>query len=432
MAFIVHGASFHGQADLGADLSTMASQPSSKNSLICTGCNNFEAGSHDDLKEHYRTEWHRHNLKRKVAGLAPIDKGVFEERVAAYVSEKDQTRGKKKEHLSQKARDKQEKKEQEKKERLAAGLPERAEQQPEVELPDFNAMTEEEFMDWKVAHSEKLELSDSLFDRHSEENVSEALEYMAKQFGFFVPFLDDCLDLEGLVHYLGQKVAIGNCCLWCARSFGSIEAVRQHMCDKGHCKICIEGSEEEYQDFYSRDLETKTWQQLLEEDSDSDSEWSTDEEDELDGEDKAEAERAQGAQSSALVVATQGKLAEAARMSKKHAKTVSELVIGGVSGGAASRVLGHRAFRNYYRQNLRPERIGMSWQRGQRNEKIIRLLTDSYKANGIMTLYKGSSRVAKANRQVEKQEKQRDHKWWMKVGIKANKFHQVRREDYHA
>lgn len=56
--------------------------------------------------------------------------------------------------------------------------------------------------------------------------MSENLEYMAKQFGFFVPFLENVIDLEGLVEYLGQKVAIGNVCLWCGKSFHSLEAVR--------------------------------------------------------------------------------------------------------------------------------------------------------------------------------------------------------------
>mmetsp|Transcript_29853 Transcript_29853/g.71763 ORF Transcript_29853/g.71763 Transcript_29853/m.71763 type:complete len:195 (-) Transcript_29853:230-814(-) len=193
------------------------------------------------------------------------------------------------------------------------------------------------------------------------------------------------------------------------------------MLDKAHCKICLEGCEDEYQDFYSRDLAATSG--LGEEEE----EWETDDEMELDGEEKAEAEGmdyAQGAGSGG--VSRQGKEGEAARLSKKHARTVSELVL---SGHAPSKVLGHRAFKAYYRQKLRPE--GEERRGGEANAKIVGLLTDSYKANGILTQYKGSSRVAKANRQVEKQEQQREHKWWTKVGIKANKFHQVRREDFH-
>ena len=38
--------------------------------------------SEEEMKEHYRSDWHRYNLKRKVAGLAPLSREAFEERSA--------------------------------------------------------------------------------------------------------------------------------------------------------------------------------------------------------------------------------------------------------------------------------------------------------------------------------------------------------------
>ena len=38
--------------------------------------------SEEEMKEHYRSEWHRQNLKRKVAGLPPLTREAFEERQA--------------------------------------------------------------------------------------------------------------------------------------------------------------------------------------------------------------------------------------------------------------------------------------------------------------------------------------------------------------
>ena len=38
--------------------------------------------SEEEMKEHYRSDWHRYNLKRKVAGLAPLPLVVYEERAA--------------------------------------------------------------------------------------------------------------------------------------------------------------------------------------------------------------------------------------------------------------------------------------------------------------------------------------------------------------
>lgn len=34
-------------------------------------------------KAHYKLDWHRYNLRRKVAGLAPVDQGDFDRRLAA-------------------------------------------------------------------------------------------------------------------------------------------------------------------------------------------------------------------------------------------------------------------------------------------------------------------------------------------------------------
>ncbi|CAN0486274.1 unnamed protein product, partial [Ectocarpus sp. 8 AP-2014] len=37
----------------------------------------------DAHKTHYKLDWHRYNLRRKVAGLAPVDQGDFDRRLAA-------------------------------------------------------------------------------------------------------------------------------------------------------------------------------------------------------------------------------------------------------------------------------------------------------------------------------------------------------------
>jgi len=36
----------------------------------------------DIQREHYRQDWHRYNLKRKVAGLQPISHDLFKEKIA--------------------------------------------------------------------------------------------------------------------------------------------------------------------------------------------------------------------------------------------------------------------------------------------------------------------------------------------------------------
>lgn len=78
---------------------------------------------------------------------------------------------------------------------------------------------------------------------------------MTKAHGFFIPDIEYLSDLEGLIKYLGEKVSVGNICLYCngkGRQIKSLEAVRKHMIDKGHCKIPYDTENEmmEIVDFY--------------------------------------------------------------------------------------------------------------------------------------------------------------------------------------
>ena len=314
---------------------------SAENALKCIGCGGYEAENMEELRAHYKSEWHRHNLKRKVAGLAAIGEQDFMLRVAAYVGEQGADRQKKKEHLGKKAREKAEKREKHKdgkaEEAGGGAANSSSEGNSASNLPDFSHMTEEEFMEWRAQNAEQLEDVDSFFDRHRSESLHENLEYMAKKFGFFIPFLDKCNNLDGMLEYIRQKLTVGCVCLWCNKTFYSLGAVRNHMISKSHCKINFEGCEEEYQDFYDIDLSPNS----LGVDEEDEDEWETDEEEEIDEDEMGEEQQG----SSAMIVSTQGKKAEAARMSKKHAKQVSELSISGGEDGAASKVLGHRAFK---------------------------------------------------------------------------------------
>ena len=474
MAFIVHGASAFQGAQL--DLATAVSQPKEEHALTCMSCGapatrpirpcptltssltpharaaivrlsarcdgpphcardyagGFTAPDFEGLREHYKTEWHRHNLKRKVAELAPLTLQEFQERVTAFLSDGGDARSKKKEHLGKRAQEKQAKREQqmrelEEKRQVRAAAQEAGGmeiEEPDEEAakraqqPDFASMTEEEYMDWREQNAVKLSPGDSLFDRHCEDSLELNLEYMSITYGFFIPFLDQCVEVPALVEYLGQKLSIGCVCLWCNKAFSSLDSVQAHMRAKSHCKINFEGCEEEYQDFYEVDLLSKSAP------VEADDDWETDEEEEVDDmEDVVGLQRED--ELSRKVVPTQGKIAEAARMSKKHAKTVNVLELG-------AQVLGHRAFQKYYRQKLRPECLGKYRHRSDANTKIQLLLTDVYRANNVVTVYKGGSRIAKNNKHTAKRDIAEQDRWWMRMGIKTSKFHQVRRCDYHA
>jgi pre-60S factor REI1 len=79
---------------------------------------------------------------------------------------------------------------------------------------------------------------------------------MSSVHSFFVPDRDYLIDISGLLAYLGEKVVVGNICLYCpggSREFASVEAVRRHMIDKSHCKLAFETEDDrnELSDYYN-------------------------------------------------------------------------------------------------------------------------------------------------------------------------------------
>lgn len=127
--------------------------------------------------------------------------------------------------------------------------------------------TIEESIEAKIARARgRIPPNGCLFCAHTSEDIESNLQHMAIQHSFFLPDTEYLVDVEGLLQYLGEKVAIGNVCLYCpankvdeeghpvGNEFGSLEAVRAHMKAKGHCKLAYDTEWErqevsEYYDF---------------------------------------------------------------------------------------------------------------------------------------------------------------------------------------
>jgi len=57
---------------------------------------------------------------------------------------------------------------------------------------------------------------------------------MARTHGFYVPHLDYCIDLPGLIQYLQEKVYVGNVSLLNSKAFHSFEAVQAAAAQRPH------------------------------------------------------------------------------------------------------------------------------------------------------------------------------------------------------
>ncbi|KAI9012070.1 C2H2 type zinc-finger-domain-containing protein [Phycomyces nitens] len=226
---------------------------------------------------HYRSDWHRYNLKRKVAELPPVESDMFQSKFDAQKSAtevKEQTVEFKgycdacrKPFASQNAYANHEQSKKHKEMAAKFALQPKKEKVPviaaepkvdQASLLVTDETTEEEMLakiDEKIKAAPRLEETDCLFCTHKAATFEENMDHMTTVHSFFIPDIDYLVDLRGLIRYLGEKISVGNVCIFCngkGRSYRSLEAVRGHMSDKAHWKIAYEDEDDaaDIVDFY--------------------------------------------------------------------------------------------------------------------------------------------------------------------------------------
>ncbi|CAG8448733.1 1592_t:CDS:2, partial [Scutellospora calospora] len=255
-----------------------------------------------------------------------------------------------------------------------------------VKKTALNARKDDENMQEEI----KLTEIDCLFCTQKSESFEANLTHMTKVHSFFIPELEYLVDLYGLIKFLGEKIAVRNLCLYCngrGKGLKSLEAVRQHMIDKGHCKIAYDRDEDimEVVDFYDFTSsypvdEEEGWENINDE-------WEDVEENLDDNRDK---------------FLKSGLLDE----------DDTELIL---PSGAR---IGHRSLRRYYRQNLRPQE--------DRESIIINRLITQYGGNFDYHRRSGGVLISKSGHAKHAQYYiatfQDKHEFDTRVGIKANKL----------
>ena len=341
----------------------------------------------DIQRAHYKSDWHRYNLKRKVADMPPVTAESFREKVLiAQKAENDsQAQEKNSKHCeicnklfssaNAFSNHLQSKKHKEQEAKCAADKQseEKGEEKRSRNRKKSNnsaSISEEDSGDeYEEIDDECLETTQCLFCPHFSTNFEDNMRHMTKSHSFFIPDVQYITDLEGLVCYLGGKVGLGKLCLYCnnkGKAFYSIEAVQKHMIDKGHCKMFYEDDAVlEFSDFYDF--------------SSSYPDGGKDNED------------VEVGQHDGVLTVSEG---------------TGELCL---PSGAK---VGHRSLKHYYRQNLQPKQV-------KRNEVVVRGLLADYKSLGW------SGTIGEAHRlkvQNLKMKKKFQSKRELKLGVKGNKL----------
>lgn len=138
-------------------------------------------------------------------------------------------------------------------------------------------------IDEKIAAARaRLSSNSCLFCPHESSVLDDNLTHMSTAHSFFIPDAEYLIDIQGLISYLGEKIAVGNVCIYCngkGKEFRTLDATRKHMLDKSHCKIAYDSENDrlEISDFYdftsSYPTDTKKSKKSKTEASSVDEEW---------------------------------------------------------------------------------------------------------------------------------------------------------------
>lgn len=254
-------------------------------SLTCIACK-LLFSVQEVHHEHYKSDWHRYNLKRRIAELSPLSKEEFEKRAAIYqaaIQEKEKvslkcipcnkhfsSQNSLSSHLKSKKHLKVETETKNPSSTEGAYLSQQS--KADIEREDFFVKeiiendTDEEWSDdddsdWESCDDDDedvnrvvVDTNDCLFCDHQSDSTEENVSHMTEAHSFFIPDIEYVSDLDGLIGFLAGKIHVGHMCLWCCgkgKGFKSVKAVKQHMTDKGHCKMLHEGEAlVDYADFY--------------------------------------------------------------------------------------------------------------------------------------------------------------------------------------
>lgn len=273
--------------------------------FTCASCQKVFSNS-DTQRQHYQSDWHRFNLKRKIRDLPPVLEEVFE----SLLKEKSKTALEslekekpisiycipcKKSFSSTKSADSHSKSH-----RHLLAMKEKSGDSESMIIcssnatlkKDVNFINEEEaqaFIKEKLSTIKRLTHLDCLFCNENFLSAEDTLYHMKLVHSLFIPDHQYLTDLEGLLDYLGEKVSILNSCLWCPSSRSSFQGrtgcglsgLRKHMADKGHQRIRFEEEDgrAELEPFYTYPLPSSDRMIIFNDDSNSDYEDVGDEDD---------------------------------------------------------------------------------------------------------------------------------------------------------
>ncbi|KAK0750305.1 C2H2 type zinc-finger-domain-containing protein [Schizothecium vesticola] len=187
----------------------------------CSACQvSFETD--DARRTHSKSSWHVENIRRRVAGLDPIDASPLPPSPTPDSKQKSSKRGK------------------------STRPPPRSDDDD-----DDDGSSSDTSPSLPDDTPTPFTREQCLFCPTASASFSSSLTHMHQAHGLFIPSPERLVvDLETLIRYLHLVIFQYRECLSCATQRRTPAAAQQHMLAKGHCNFDLDRAESEYRDFY--------------------------------------------------------------------------------------------------------------------------------------------------------------------------------------
>jgi pre-60S factor REI1 len=173
--------------------------------------------SPEEQKIHFKSDFHRYNLKRKVLGLAFVTLSEFEQKVGANTAN-------------------------------TAPAPQKEPQQDPKHQKRLELKKQKEELYKQMLEGKTEELDDDSCPMCKKKVID--IQHLASH-GLFVP-----PQPEKLLSFIHTKVTKINCCLYCDKQFYTLEQVIHHMKSVGHVKL----NDVDYEQFLEDEDSSDEWE----------------------------------------------------------------------------------------------------------------------------------------------------------------------------
>ena len=263
--------------------------------FTCNSCM-IQFQSSDLQRHHMKTEWHRYNLKRRVAQLAPISASLFAEKLQMSNREQElnqvdefgfpvlkpinhsrgfQRKGRKLgrsrlEGLQHSGQDLRSLSPASSITSHASRATFRSTDLEEEAFSDHGFTTEDSYSHYSNTDHEssdeseigndheRISSTECIYCGKNSKQVEANVRHMFNKHGLYLPERSYLTDLTGLLKYLTDIIIVNKNCLCCKYQGSSVESIRAHMSSKHHCMLPYETKAEraaisQFYDFSSLD-----------------------------------------------------------------------------------------------------------------------------------------------------------------------------------